>query len=69
VLIRALESLEGLKSKGDEDYGIAVVRAALEEPLRRIAENCGVDGGEVVAEVKERKGHVGFDGRLRSTPT
>ena len=37
---------------------VALVRAALEEPLRRIAENSGLDGGEVIAEVLDRKGNV-----------
>ena len=61
VCIRALQSIEGLKGKGDQEWGIEVVRAALEEPLRLIAANAGLDGGEVVAEVSERKGRVGFD--------
>jgi chaperonin GroEL len=39
------------------------VKAALEEPARRIAENGGLDGGEVVGEVLDRKGNVGFDAR------
>jgi chaperonin GroEL len=59
--IRALQALEGFKAKGDEEFGVEIVRCALEEPLRRIAENAGVDGGEVVAEVSARKGRVGYD--------
>ena len=61
--IRALEALENLKARGDAQFGVEVVRAALEEPLRRIAENGDLDGGEVVAEVTERKGSAGFDAR------
>ncbi len=61
--LRALAELEGFKARGDEQYGVEVIRAALEEPLRRIAENGGLDGGEVVAEAYERKGNVGFDAR------
>ncbi|MBN1442087.1 MAG: chaperonin GroEL, partial [Planctomycetes bacterium] len=61
LLIRALGALEDLKARGDEAYGVEVVRSALEEPLRRIAENAGLDGGEVVAEVADRKGRVGFN--------
>jgi chaperonin GroEL len=61
AFLRALSALDGLKTKGDESWGVDVVRAALQEPLRRIAENSGLDGGEVVGEVMERKGSVGFD--------
>ena len=43
------------------EYGVEVVRCALEEPTRRIVENAGHDGGEIVAEVADRKGRVGFD--------
>jgi chaperonin GroEL len=39
------------------------VKAALEEPARRIAENGGLDGGEVIAEILDRKGNVGFDAK------
>jgi chaperonin GroEL len=61
VCVRAIERLNELKLKGDAEFGIEIVRCALEEPLRRIAMNAGKDGGEVVAEVAERKGNVGFD--------
>ena len=64
--IRALAALETLKGRGDERFGIDIVRDALEEPLRRIAENAGLDGGEVVAEVAESKGNVGFDARKKT---
>ena len=61
AFIRALGAIEGLRARGDEEYGVEVVRAALEEPLRRISENAGYDPGEVVAEVAERKNRVGFN--------
>jgi chaperonin GroEL len=61
ALIRAIPAVESLKLKGDEESGVKVVREALEEPLRRIAENSGLDGGEVVAEVTEQKGNFGFN--------
>ena len=63
ALLRALPSLEGLKVRGKEEHGVEAVKAALEEPLRRIAENSGLDGGEVVAEVLDRKGNVGYDAK------
>jgi chaperonin GroEL len=59
--LRAAQALEDFKVKGDERYGVDIVMRALEAPLRQIAENCGLDGGEVVAEVKERKAHEGYD--------
>jgi chaperonin GroEL len=65
ALLRALPALDDLKVKGDEQFGVEVVREALEEPLRRIAENTGLDGGEVVAEVADRKGNIGFDATAR----
>lgn len=63
ALLRALPAVESVKVRGDEQFGIEVVKAALEEPLRRIAENGGHDGGEVVAEVLDRKGNMGFNAR------
>jgi chaperonin GroEL len=63
ALIRALPALESFKARGDEQYGVEIVKVAVEEPLRRIAENCGLDGGEVVAEVTDRKENEGFDAR------
>jgi chaperonin GroEL len=63
ALLRALPELEALKVKGDEQYGVEVVKAACEEPLRRIAENGGLDGGEVVAEVMDLKGSFGYDAK------
>ncbi len=59
--IRSLEVIENLKARGDAQFGVDVIAASLEKPLRLIAENSGLDGGEVVAEVSERKGRVGFD--------
>jgi chaperonin GroEL len=61
ALLRALEEIEGLKARGDEQFGVEAVKAALEEPTRRIAENSGLDSGEVIGEVLDRKGNVGFD--------
>jgi chaperonin GroEL len=59
--ISALEKFEG--DNGDETTGIAIIRRALEEPLRQIAENAGVDGSVVAQKVKEGKGDFGFNAR------
>ena len=63
--IRAIEALEP-KVKGqiaDEQTGMAIVRRALEEPLRILTANAGIDGSIVVQKVKEGKGDFGFNAR------
>jgi chaperonin GroEL len=60
--IRAIESLDTLKgSNEDQNTGILIVRRALEEPLRLIVENAGLDGSVVVQKIKEGKGDYGYD--------
>jgi len=63
ALLRAQSALDGLeKSLGPEQAaGVSIVRRALEEPLRRIAENAGVEGSIVVDKVKSGKGAFGFN--------
>ncbi|HKE02164.1 MAG TPA: chaperonin GroEL, partial [Planctomycetota bacterium] len=61
ALIRAQAALDGVKAKGDERFGIDILRRAIEEPMRQIAENAGHDGSVVVEEVRERKGAEGFN--------
>ncbi len=62
--IRALESLLNLKGDNeDEETGIAIIRRALEEPLRQIVENAGIEGSVVVQKVKEGKDDFGFNAR------
>ena len=60
--IRALGALEGFKGENaDEDTGAAIVRRALEEPLRMIVENAGVEGSIIVQRVKEGKDDFGYN--------
>jgi len=61
ALIRCLSALEKLSLKGDEAIGGDIVKRALEEPLRQIAENAGHEGSVVVQRVKNEKTSVGFD--------
>jgi len=62
ALVRAITSLDKLKSNNeDEGTGIAIVRTALESPLRTIAENAGVEGSVVLLKVKESKGAFGYN--------
>src|SRR5207244_12298684 len=64
AFIRAIEALDKLKgSNEDETTGIAIVKRALEEPLRQIVENAGIEGSIVVQKVKEGKGDFGFNAR------
>src|SRR5262249_17769831 len=58
ALLNALPALEGITGNGDELIGLNIVRRALEEPLRQIAENAGAEGSVVVNTVKGLpKGH------------
>ncbi|PYS46289.1 MAG: molecular chaperone GroEL, partial [Acidobacteria bacterium] len=62
ALMRAAKALDKLKAdEEDVQTGIRIVRRALEEPLRRIAENAGVEGAIVVGKVEESKGAKGFN--------
>jgi chaperonin GroEL len=63
--IRAIEPLEKLKGAANEDEttGIQIVKRAIEEPLRQIVHNCGIEGSIVVQKVKEGKGDYGFNAR------
>jgi len=60
--IRAIDALDDLKGdNADQNIGIAIIRRALEEPLRQISINAGLEGSIVVQRVKEGKGDFGFN--------
>ena len=61
ALIRCLPALEAMKLQGDEQIGVDIVKRAIEEPLRALASNAGVEGSIVVQEVKKRKGNEGYN--------
>lgn len=61
ALIRAQDSLKNIKLKREELVGAAIVKRALEYPLRQIALNAGLEGQVVVEKVKESKGAFGFN--------
>ncbi|MCQ2257046.1 MAG: chaperonin GroEL [Bacteroidaceae bacterium] len=64
ALIRAIESLEGLEGENaDETTGIKIVKRAIEEPLRQIVENAGLEGSVVVEKVRSQKGDFGYNAR------
>ena len=61
ALLRLIPKLDELDLSGDQKIGVNVVKRALEEPLREIAQNAGEEGSVVVEKVKEGKGAFGFD--------
>jgi chaperonin GroEL len=61
ALLRALPEVEKLKLEGDEQIGVNIVKRALEEPLRKLTDNAGVEGSIVLQEIKKRKGSEGFN--------
>lgn len=62
--LRAIEALDHIETEtDDEETGVAILRRALEEPLRQIVENAGMEGSVVVNKVKEGKGDYGFNAR------
>jgi chaperonin GroEL len=61
ALIRAQSALDGIKASQEQMFGVNIVRRAVEEPLRQISANAGVDGSIVVSKVKEAQGPFGFN--------
>jgi chaperonin GroEL len=62
--VRAIEALGNIDTlNADEATGVQIVRRSLEEPLRQIVENCGIEGSVVVNKVREGKGDYGFNAR------
>ena len=59
--IRSIAKLETLTLEGERQFGVKIVKKALEEPIRWIAQNAGFDGSIVVEKVKSGKGNFGFD--------
>ncbi len=62
--IRAIDAIKNLKGENeDENTGIAIISRAIEEPLRMIVENAGIEGSIVIQKVKEGKGDYGYNAR------
>ncbi|MCG6919173.1 MAG: chaperonin GroEL [Deltaproteobacteria bacterium] len=61
ALLRCVQALEKMKVEGEEALGVSVLRRALEEPLRQIANNAGWEGSVVVERIKNEKGAFGFN--------
>ncbi|HHY40022.1 MAG TPA: chaperonin GroEL, partial [Syntrophaceticus sp.] len=60
-LVDIIPALDDIEAEGDMAVGVRIVRRALEEPLRQIAENAGLEGSVVIERVKESAPGVGFD--------
>ena len=61
ALIRCISTIEKLRLDDDEKIGVSIVRRAIEEPLRMIAQNAGLEGSVVVQRIKQEKTNVGYD--------
>jgi chaperonin GroEL len=61
AFIRAQKALDGLDVADEQKFGVAIIRKAIEEPFRQIAENAGVEGSIVINKVREGKGNYGFN--------
>ncbi|MFA4888396.1 MAG: chaperonin GroEL [Candidatus Omnitrophota bacterium] len=61
ALLRCIPAVEKLKLEGDEKIGANIVKRALEEPLRQIVQNAGLEGSVVVQRIKQEKTNVGYD--------
>lgn len=65
--IRAIKSLDKIKGENDDErFGIEIIRRALEEPLRQIAENAGFEGSIIVNNVKNGKDNYGYNARTET---
>ncbi|MBN2368956.1 MAG: chaperonin GroEL [Vicinamibacteria bacterium] len=61
ALLRCVKAVEAVKAEGDEAVGVGIIKRALEEPIRQIANNAGYEGAVVVGKVREMKGDEGFN--------
>ena len=61
ALVRSLAALEKIKIKADQKLGVKVIMRAIEEPLRQIANNAGLEGSVVIDKVKSAEGATGFN--------
>lgn len=61
ALVNTIKDVAALKEEGDVQTGINIVKRALEEPVRQIAENAGLEGSVIVEKLKEQKDGVGYN--------
>jgi len=61
ALLQVISTLDSVSASGDEATGVAIVRRALEEPVRQIADNAGLEGSVIVGKAKEQPAGFGYD--------
>jgi chaperonin GroEL len=61
ALLRAAKAVDGIEAEGDVKTGVNILKRALEEPMRRIAENAGKDGSLIVGKIRAEKRNVGYN--------
>ncbi len=61
ALVRAQKALDALDVPDEQRFGVTIIRRAIEEPLRQIAQNAGEEGAVVLGKVREGKGNYGFN--------
>ncbi|MDD5254459.1 MAG: chaperonin GroEL, partial [Candidatus Omnitrophica bacterium] len=61
ALLRTIAALDKLKVEGDEKIGVDIVKRAIEDPLRQISQNAGLEGSVVVQRIKAEKTNIGYD--------
>jgi chaperonin GroEL len=66
ALVRTLAALANLQLEGEQQLGVNMIKRAIEEPLRWIAQNTGYDGSIVVEKVKNEKGNFGFNAQTET---
>ena len=59
--LRCISALDKLKSEGDERIGVDIVKRSLEEPIRQLTQNAGLEGSVIVQRVKQEKTNIGYD--------
>ena len=69
AFIRSQKALDSVPLEGDEKIGLEIVRSAIEQPLRTLADNAGKEGAIIVQEVKKRKGNEGYNVSRANTKT
>ncbi len=65
AMLRTITALDKVKASGDAKIGVDIIRRALEAPIKKIANNCGLDGSVICQKVKEGEGNFGFDALKR----
>jgi chaperonin GroEL len=61
ALLRTISALEGLKLQGDEQTGVDIIKRSVEEPVRQLTHNAGLEGSVIVQRLKTEKKNIGYD--------